>query len=294
MSNQRAAVVAPKSTAVHGTTPPLFVVPGYNGIAELPPALIAHIRRVRPVYSSLRYPGLRPGETPLETVEELAAFVAREIKAIYPEGPYGLCGYSFGGLVAFEAACQLVAQGFAVDALVMWESYFIQPAHFINLSLVGAMRELQKRLKWRSPRARWRFLWILAQNQWKIALTKISKKQRRLSAKVFGKGNDRLKASLVESAEDVVARASGRAEWAYKPKTFTGDAVFFCASEIGGVFRMPAQPKEGGGWRSVMTGRFEVVEIQGHHLDLFEEPGIQILGEKTVAWLKNNVATELP
>ena len=40
-------------------------------------------------------------------IEDLAAHYCRQISAAELEGPYVLCGYSFGGLVAFETARQL-------------------------------------------------------------------------------------------------------------------------------------------------------------------------------------------
>jgi len=48
--------------------------------------------------------GLAGQEPPHPTVEAMAAEYLREVKARQPDGPYYLCGYSFGGLVAFEMA----------------------------------------------------------------------------------------------------------------------------------------------------------------------------------------------
>ena len=55
------------------------------------------------------------------TVEAMAAEYLREVKARQPDGPYNLCGYSFGGLVAFEMARRLRESGDEVH----WSAFSI-------------------------------------------------------------------------------------------------------------------------------------------------------------------------
>lgn len=57
-------------------------------------------------------------ETPLDSVNKLAAFYISKIKSIQPEGPYIIAGYSFGACVAFEMALQLQAS-LGVEQLYM-------------------------------------------------------------------------------------------------------------------------------------------------------------------------------
>jgi len=45
------------------------------------------------------------------TVEQVAAFCLAVIREIQKQGPYYFCGYSFGGLVAYEMAIQLTDRG---------------------------------------------------------------------------------------------------------------------------------------------------------------------------------------
>ena len=44
-------------------------------------------------------------------VEDIAAYYVQAIRIQQPEGPYRVVGHSFGGIVAFEVAQQLVASG---------------------------------------------------------------------------------------------------------------------------------------------------------------------------------------
>ena len=53
------------------------------------------------------------------TVEVVAASHIKSMRAIQPEGPYLLGGYCNGGLVAYEMARQLYAEGQTVDLLVL-------------------------------------------------------------------------------------------------------------------------------------------------------------------------------
>lgn len=43
-------------------------------------------------------------DTPQDTVQEMAAYYLKEIRKIQPDGPYHLCGYSFGATIALEMA----------------------------------------------------------------------------------------------------------------------------------------------------------------------------------------------
>jgi amino acid adenylation domain-containing protein len=54
-----------------------------------------------------------------DSLEELAAIKLAHIRKIQSSGPYRLGGYSFGGLVAYEMAQQLMAAGEKVELLVL-------------------------------------------------------------------------------------------------------------------------------------------------------------------------------
>jgi thioesterase domain-containing protein len=52
-------------------------------------------------------------------VEGLSGDYLRAMLTVQPEGPYHICGPSFGGLVAFEIARQLVDRGESPALLVV-------------------------------------------------------------------------------------------------------------------------------------------------------------------------------
>ncbi len=59
---------------------------------------------------------------PFDRVEDMANHYISEIKDVQPNGPYTIVGMCFGGLIAFEMAQQLRAQGEQLRALVVIDS----------------------------------------------------------------------------------------------------------------------------------------------------------------------------
>ena len=56
------------------------------------------------------------------TIDEMAAHYVEQLRDFHPDGPYYLGGYSFGGVVAFEMARQLTAQGAEVKWLALFDT----------------------------------------------------------------------------------------------------------------------------------------------------------------------------
>src|SRR5207302_4034353 len=90
--------------------PPVFFIHGVGGnLVEILPAA----RRVTDAGDviGIRASGVVRGEKPHTTIEAMAADYLEEIKQRQPNGPYHLCGYSSGGLAAFEIARRLSESG---------------------------------------------------------------------------------------------------------------------------------------------------------------------------------------
>ena len=122
--------------------PALFVVPGVSGhVAELLP--LARRMAWPGAVFGLQARGLARRERPHLSVEVMAAEHLAAVRARQPEGPYHLCGFSFGGLVAFEMAMRLKAEGEAVGLVGLIDTSFsflrlpprAWPAALRNLSL---------------------------------------------------------------------------------------------------------------------------------------------------------------
>ncbi|MFF4393733.1 amino acid adenylation domain-containing protein [Streptomyces sp. NPDC001552] len=105
-----------------GDLPPLFCVHSGMGASWDYYGLLRHIEPDRPVYG-LQARGLTQRENLPRTLEEMADDYLDQIKAIQPEGPYHLLGWSFGGVAAHAMATKLQAAGEEVALLAMLDSY---------------------------------------------------------------------------------------------------------------------------------------------------------------------------
>jgi thioesterase domain-containing protein len=98
-----------------GAKPALFIMPGHGGIMTAYTATMPHYSGSRPIYG-FQSPGLL-GQEEGATIGKIAAAHVKMIRSLQPSGPYHILGYCFGGLVAFEAARQLHAEGATIGML---------------------------------------------------------------------------------------------------------------------------------------------------------------------------------
>ncbi|MFB6889199.1 amino acid adenylation domain-containing protein [Kitasatospora sp. NPDC056327] len=99
-----------------GPRAPLFCVHPAAGISWVYAGLLRHLDPGRPLYG-LQARGLRGGSP--ASVTEIAEDYVREIRAVRPQGPYHLLGWSFGAVVAQEMAVLLQADGQEVGLLAL-------------------------------------------------------------------------------------------------------------------------------------------------------------------------------
>jgi amino acid adenylation domain-containing protein len=58
------------------------------------------------------------------SLEETARVLIESMRTFRPHGPYVLCGYCYGGLIAYEAARQLEVAGEQIENLILIDSFF--------------------------------------------------------------------------------------------------------------------------------------------------------------------------
>jgi thioesterase domain-containing protein len=93
-----------------GEKRPFFCIHGAGGQVLRYVPLARSLGGRRPFWA-LQARGLTTVEEPHATVEEMAACYLAAIRTIQPAGPYLLGGYSLGGLIAYEMARRLEADG---------------------------------------------------------------------------------------------------------------------------------------------------------------------------------------
>ncbi|MCA6219089.1 non-ribosomal peptide synthetase, partial [Photorhabdus antumapuensis] len=97
-----------------GTGLPLFFVPSGMGDYSYIFGLAQYIQADYPIYA-LPWPSINA--EPMSTMEQQAARMITLIKAVQPEGPYQICGYSSGGILAYAIVQQLLNAGEIVNFL---------------------------------------------------------------------------------------------------------------------------------------------------------------------------------
>jgi amino acid adenylation domain-containing protein len=103
-----------------GTRHPLFLVHVPSGNVLPYVSLVRLLPETLPVYGLQVSEGEDDGSL---SVENLAARHIEAIRRVQPHGPYRLAGWSAGGLVAYEMASQLLAQGEPVDFVGLLDTY---------------------------------------------------------------------------------------------------------------------------------------------------------------------------
>jgi len=100
---------------------PVFLVAGMFGNVMNLRHVAQLVGQDRPVWG-LQARGLLGGMEPHTSLVEAAADYIKELKAVQPEGPYMLGGFSGGGITAYEMAQQLRTGGDTVASLVLLDT----------------------------------------------------------------------------------------------------------------------------------------------------------------------------
>jgi len=241
---------------------PLFLVHpagghvlGYRPLAE-------RLGADRPVYG-LEARGTQAGETPCETIEEMAAEHVAALTALRPHGPYILGGASMGGTVAWEMARQLHGRGERVGLVVLFDTPgpgqmprdFKDDAEilaYLGGTLLGLSDDDLRRMppQERLPRAL----------------------ERAASAGLIPPGVDLERAaSLVE-----LFRVHVKAMMTYRPGTYAGRVAFFRAAD-----RRPVDPPYPEvGWIGLAEQGAEVHVVPGDHGTMYLPPHVDTLARR--------------
>ena len=114
-----------------GNKTPLYVVHGAGHNILFFNSTAKSLNANQPVYG-LQSKGLKDGDEPFDKIEDMAKHYISEILRSNPNGPYALCGYSFGGVIAYEMARQLRTQGKIVTILMLIDTYVFPKYYFSN------------------------------------------------------------------------------------------------------------------------------------------------------------------
>jgi|SRR5579863_7667032 len=278
-------LAARQTSAVHivpmhrgGTGTPLFCMHCATGHVLRYRALVSHLDSDVPVY------GLRAPEIDelkgFPTVEELAELYAEDIRRIQPAGPYQVCGFSFGGLVAFEVARRLQILGETVSLLVLLDA--INPAHYQDLSFLQALRMRSTYLRDRvSTYGRNVFF-----GKWKQLYADVSEfvwwRAKEL-AWMLRKNSSTLPQKMGANPVQETVVMFATAGEAFKPKPYPGRIVLIRSEK-----RPRFSDETALGWDGVAEDGIEVCTVPGDHFSVLEEPDVAGMANALNGLLKRN------
>ena len=265
--------------ALRGTGPgaPLFHIPGVGGVEKLSPSRVAVLKGRRRFHDELAHPGAGDDSPPLESVEELADEMARQIRKIHPEGPCVLTGFSFGGILAYETARRLRMSGYPVEQVVLWDS--MCDDLIVRKNPFEVLRDVARKTAhhfWRTAaRGKIReFLFPTPTPVQRVLWLKLL--DRLLPHFVLG---PRMRGLMPH--RDKICLANLRAYHAYQPQPYEGDVMLFrCTSYDVGLFhRLKQTPAHN--WERHVYGKLAVHELHCAHEDMMDEPVATVIMEKT-------------
>jgi FkbH-like protein len=259
-----------------GSKPPFYCVHGVGGNILEYQDLAKYLDEDQPFYG-IQAVGL-DGKQPNVTVEEMAVHYIEEVTALQPRGPYYLGGSSFGGLVAYEMARQLYAQGERVALLALFDTNAPGYRKLLPTSTAWERRvhriRLRVSLHWGNLKATergQRFQYIREKaRRWKNQLIQGEvERAKRMHASV------RFVMNRLFWTKDI--RAVNRAgHWAagdYVPKEYAGAATLFRATEQPrGIV-----PDRTLGWGPLVKGGLHIYDTPGHHGAIVREPRSKVL-----------------
>ena len=229
-----------------GSRPPLFSIHTIS-LLDLPQRL----GKDQPLYF-LRYGMAATASAEkiyLPSMEELAAHYISEMRQVQPQGPYYIMGFSFGGLIAYEMARQLAADGQQTALLCMLDTYLNSDKYLLPWPTLAAN---------------------MVKNFPKICL-KLKKRLQNL--KKTGTEKPLFDPHGYAPEPDIYARSH------YQPQVYTGEVTLIQATNPKQfIFYRFVDPEVA--WRKLLGENLQVEIIPGEHYAIFTEQYIGTLAEK--------------
>ena len=265
----------------HGSNPPFFFIHAVGGnilnYRDLSRCLGPH----QPFYG-LQAQGLDGKQAPHTRVEDMAALYIKEIRTLQSEGPYFLGGGSSGGIVAFEIAQQLLAQGQQVALLALFDSYLRSLTTFLKgrryLANPALFRSKTYNLVQRVDLHLGNLLVSRPKDHLSYIVGRLGKLKTRIGRQlqeITYKGSPHSDGSLARVLQ-VVLEANRQALHNYVPQVYPGRITLFLCSEAPERFFYDSRL----GWDELAAEGLEVHVVPGSHETLFREPHVRVAGAK--------------
>jgi amino acid adenylation domain-containing protein len=241
-----------------GSKSPFFCIHGINGAVIRFYDLSKYLGPDQPFYG-LQAQGLEPSHACHTTTEEMAAHYIELIRAVQPQGPYFLGGYSFGGAIAFEMAQQLAAAGVPETTVVLFDTNFTGPASAVpDQSAWSALSALFR---------------VPSSERWDYLGRMITWPRRSMQR--------RIRLSNLPAIVKKVRNACIQAELDYKPRPYNGRVILFRSTHK--PMGQLSDPRAG--WDKCAVRGLEICEVSGNHENILLEPQVRSVAGQLKACL---------
>lgn len=247
-----------------GQGTPLFIL--HNQMSAM--YLARELRGPWPVYG-LEPAGLEVGSEPDTSVEQMAERYLAAMRTVQPTGPYRLAGFCAGGVVAYEAACQLRAAGQTVELV---------------LELDGQVNQL-KQHSWRywlkilaANLPRWLRTYLLEMDSAQV-LQRLKKRLREHRARLRNEAFERERVLADPQVDEAFRRRwqthvhlLSCATHAYRPRPYPGRVTVFNPTWISPLrwLLQPSDPTQG--WKKLALGGVDFYDFPGEHTSYYRPP----------------------
>ena len=207
------------------------------------------------------------------TIEELASAYIKEMRSFFPQGPYLIGGGSFGGIVAFEMAQQLYAQGAEPALLVLFDTS--APGSVQRVGTTEKLRGFWQRLRDQGVPYLVRKV-ALKGDHWRQQLVRRSRDVASYYHRLVGSDLPvRLRYHQVQEAH---SRTMAR----YKIQRYPGKITLMRAVERGylGMELLGTREDPMLGWVALAGGGLEIHDVPGEHGNVLNEPHVRTVAEE--------------
>jgi len=265
---QRAVPYSPLAgLRASGSRRPVFCVHAAGGLAFYYTDVVRHLGSDLPVYGVQARGGYGEGGH-LTDIGEMARLYVQAVRGLQPEGPYRLVGYCMGGVVAYEMAQQLVAQGHEVRPLVLINT--TRPHEGLPVPQEPGWMLYAGELVNRGFEPE-EFFGELAALEKKAALARLF--ERAQAAQALPPGLTDL-GSFENWLE--LYRTNVQLYFGYRPQPYPGRLVVLAAEEqLWEEAQVPAPT-----WEGLAAGGVEVITVPGNHYTMVKEPHAAALAQQ--------------
>jgi len=260
-----------------GSERPLFCVHPAGGTVFCYLPLTQVLGAVQPVFG-LQAVGMDGEAPPHESIEKMAGHYVEAIQSAQPHGPYRLAGWSLGGVVAFEMACQLEEMGEAVESLAVFDSLLMSPARpFEDDDIISLLVEMLP-------------------GDDAQTIEQVRRMDQPAQMEYFRSRAEQARLVMPFSDESRLHRvfevfeSNLQAMFRYRPRRFGGDVLLFRAAH----HSTPLFGDPHLGWQHWVDGRLETHEIDCDHLQMLNEPHIGSAGSILRRWLRREFSAPVP